>query len=265
MRRNALALLALLLPSVARAEPPSLHAYAASGLCLPAIAEAERGAKLPARLLRSIALVESGRADPTTGRVAPWPWTVNAAGTGRFYASKEKAVAAVRSLQAGAVRSIDVGCAQVNLLHHPGAFASLDSAFDPRTNAEYAARFLGALRASTGSWPLAAAAYHSSTPEIGHGYARKVMAIWPDAGRHGSLPPPPGGGAPPRPAADYSAYTPEFAARLRRMDQDRARSTRGGTAAGPVWIDRPPEPALLRPQGSRRTAARGRLPRRAPG
>ena len=90
------------------------------------------------------------------------------------------------------------------------------------------------------------------------------MAIWPDAGRHGGLPPPPGGCAPPRPAADYSAYTPEFAARLRRMDQDRSRAAMqagaggpgpvGAAAAGPVWIRRPPEPVAVLPPGSRRMA-----------
>ena len=258
--RRALAVLALLLPSLARADPPPSPARAAGELCLPAVAAAERAGSLPARLLRSIALVESGRADPITGRVVPWPWTINAAGTGRFYASKEEAVAAARSFQANGVGSIDVGCAQVNLLHHPGAFASLDSAFDPKANAEYAARFLNALRAGTGSWPLATAAYHSLTPALGHVYAQKVMAIWPDAGRHGPWPAP--GGAAPRLGVDYSIYTPEFAARLRRMDQDRERRTRGG-ATGPVWIDRPPGPAPQPPSRSRRTAAQD--PRRAPG
>ncbi len=38
--RHALAVLALLLASVARAEPPSFHAEAAGGLCLPAIGAA---------------------------------------------------------------------------------------------------------------------------------------------------------------------------------------------------------------------------------
>ena len=258
--RRGLAVLVLLLPALARAGPSSGPDATPAALCLAAIDEAERGAKLPARLLRSIALVESGRADPATGRVAPWPWTINAAGTGRFYASKEEAVAAARSLQASGIRSIDVGCAQVNLLHHPDAFASLDHAFDPGANAEYAARFLKALRGG-GNWPPAVASYHSSTPQIGHEYAQRVRAVWPAADRYGPWPPP-GSAAASRPSVDYSIYTPEFAARLRRMDQDRAvRAPRGPT--GPVWGAGPPEPTPPRPSGVRRAAARD--PRRAAG
>ena len=46
--------------------------------------------------------------------------------------TRQQAVAAVQALQARGVRSIDVGCLQVNLMYHPIAFASLDDAFDPR-------------------------------------------------------------------------------------------------------------------------------------
>ena len=37
---------------------------------------------------------------------------------------------------------MDVGCMQVNLYHHAHAFSSLDNAFDPQSNVDYAARFL---------------------------------------------------------------------------------------------------------------------------
>ncbi len=50
-----------------------------------------------------------------------------------------KAVAAMR---AAGMQSIDVGCMQINLRAHPAAFASIDDAFDPAANADYAARFL---------------------------------------------------------------------------------------------------------------------------
>jgi hypothetical protein len=65
---------------------------------------------------------------------------------------------------------------QVNLMNHPNAFASLDEAFDPGANAHYAARFLNALYAASGSWVQATAAYHSETPAIGADYQRRVMA-----------------------------------------------------------------------------------------
>ena len=133
---------------------------------------------MPDRLLDSIAVVESGKRDPVSGAVYPWPWTINAEGIGHWYDSKAEAIAAVQALQARGVRSIDVGCMQVNLSFHPEAFASLDMAFDPMTNAAYGARFLQQLFNQTNAWPLAVAAYHSFTPDIGADYAKKVLAAW---------------------------------------------------------------------------------------
>ena len=131
----------------------------------------------------AIGLVESGRRD-ADGRSGAWPWTINAEGYGRHFASKAEAVAAVQDMRARGVRSIDVGCMQVNLMHHPAAFASLDDAFDPALNARYAARFLNQLRAQTGSWPRAVAGYHSFTPDLGERYAAKVLAAWPGGQDH---------------------------------------------------------------------------------
>ena len=107
--------------------------------------------RMPARLLGAIAEVESGRLDER-GNLRPWPWTINAEGRGQFFASKQQAIDAVRTLQLQGVRSIDVGCMQVNLMHHPSAFASLDEAFDPTANAQYAARFLNTLYGMSQSW-----------------------------------------------------------------------------------------------------------------
>ena len=168
-------LLAALLafPAVARADlPPS-----PSALCRTAIAAAERSSGVPDRLMQSIGVIESGRRDEIGG-VSAWPWTLNAEGVGAYFATKAEAIAAVTALRARGVRSIDVGCMQVNLMYHGDAFASLDEAFDPGANARYAARFLNRLMVQTGSWPGATAGYHSLTPDIGAGYARKVLAVW---------------------------------------------------------------------------------------
>jgi hypothetical protein len=64
-------------------------------------------------------------------------------------------------------------------MHHPDAFANLEDAFDPSRNADYAARFLTALHDQTGSWPAAAGAYHSLTPDLGRTYLRQVLEAWP--------------------------------------------------------------------------------------
>lgn len=167
-------------PSAATA--PS--AVSAADLCRPAIAAAERAHGIPHALLLAIGRVESGRRDPETGRFGPWPWTINAEGTGQHFPTKEAAIAAVRALQARGVRSIDVGCMQVNLHHHPHAFASLEEAFDPARNADYAARFLVDLQARANSWTQAAAHYHSHTPELAEAYKRRVLAAWPEETRH---------------------------------------------------------------------------------
>ena len=162
----------------ARPAPIPVSIPPASALCRAAVLQAERAGHIPERLMDAIALVESGRRDPVSGAVYPWPWTINAEGTGHYYESKMEAIAAVKALQARGVASIDVGCMQINLMHHPNAFASLDMAFDPVANANYAARFLRDLYNQTYAWPLAAAAYHSQTPDIGADYARRVLAAW---------------------------------------------------------------------------------------
>jgi hypothetical protein len=131
-------------------------------------------------LLSAIGRVESGRRDPGTGAWGAWPWTINAEGQGSYFDNKADAIKAVQALQARGVRSIDVGCMQVNLMHHPNAFPSLDMAFEPAVNADYAARFLVGLHDQTGDWTKATANYHSAWPPEGEPYAAKVMAVWPE-------------------------------------------------------------------------------------
>ena len=156
---------------------PSLAMRPDAELCRAAIGMTERMTGVPDRLMQAVSVMESGRRD-ADGTVWPWPWTINVEGVGEVYESKREVIAAVQRHQAAGARSIDVGCMQVNIKHHPEAFASLDEAFDPLANARYAAKFLQQLLAQTGSWPRAVAGYHSLTPDIGGEYARKVLAIW---------------------------------------------------------------------------------------
>jgi hypothetical protein len=150
----------------------------ASALCERAISGAEATGRTPPGMLAAIGQVESGRPDPRSGRMRAWPWTIDADGVGQFFATKAQAIAAVGALQARGVRSIDVGCMQVNIMYHPDAFSSLGQAFDPAANTAYAVRFLNTLYRRTGSWPKSIAAYHSDTPQIAADYQRRVLATW---------------------------------------------------------------------------------------
>lgn len=151
---------------------------AAALTCTAAGNAAEQAASLPANMLVSIGMVESGRADPVTGRVAPWPWTVNVDGAGHYFENKGDAVAFTRLAESSGAGDVDVGCFQISLQNHPDAFASLDDAFDPAENANYAAAFLTQLKAQSGSWDSAIADYHSATPDLGLPYQRRVLAAW---------------------------------------------------------------------------------------
>lgn len=176
MRVSALASLLVLLAPAAVAQEVTVATMAPS--CLGAAATVETEWKLPLGMLAAIGRVESGRQNPLTKRVEPWPWTINSAGTDRYHANLQDALADVTREQAAGVRSLDVGCFQINLMYHPTAFASLEEAFDPLANARYAARFLTMLRSDAGSWDLAIARYHSAVSDIGEPYRQRVMATW---------------------------------------------------------------------------------------
>jgi Transglycosylase SLT domain len=157
--------------------------------CRGAAGMAEREAGLPTGLLLAIGKIESGRANPATGEIDPWPFTTNLRGAGRVFASSQEAVAWVEAQQAVGSRAIDVGCFQVDLQFHPSAFATLQEAFDPLSNARYAARFLTELHARTGSWPEAVALYHSAEPSLGLFYRSQVFAAWGSGGAGFDRPP----------------------------------------------------------------------------
>ena len=161
-----------------------------SAQCLSAVAAAERNHGIPSGLLAAIAQIESGRRDPASGLSRPWPWTLNVEGRGYFFQSSSEAIRAVTDFQALGIRSIDVGCMQVNLMYHASAFPTLDAAFDPATNAEYAAGFLANLFSQTGDWSKAAAAYHSATPALGAEYQQRVFAVWTKQGTQDPTPTP---------------------------------------------------------------------------
>lgn len=140
-------------------------------------AEEQRNA-IPSHLLAAISSTESGRWHSGLGLALPWPWTINVEGKGYYFDSKAEAIAKTTALMKAGQRSIDVGCMQVNLMHHPAAFASLEDAFDPSKNVAYAAKFLRANYNGSGDWVKATAAYHSRTAIYGRQYLGQIERSW---------------------------------------------------------------------------------------
>ncbi len=164
-----LALLLLLSPN------PGHAAADGAALCERAAAEAARITGVPLDVMRTITLVETGRRSNRSLR--PWPWTVNLAGKGYWFGTRDEAMTFTESALQQGVRSFDVGCFQLNYRWHGQAFGSVREMFDPYANALYAARFLQDLYRETGSWTEAAGAYHSRTPKFSARYMERFTRI----------------------------------------------------------------------------------------
>ncbi len=149
-----------------------------SELCTTALRAAEQRYGTPPGLLASIAKAESGRPIVSMTDIRPWPWTIDADGTGLFLDSKPAALAWMRA-QGARHSFVDVGCMQVDLHFHPRAFASPDEAFDPTANVDYAARLLSELYRGEagGNWDVAVGLYHSHTPMLAALYRERVALI----------------------------------------------------------------------------------------
>ncbi|NKB44850.1 MAG: tetratricopeptide repeat protein [Alphaproteobacteria bacterium] len=161
----------------------SIGSAADALVCQRNVQSNERLQRIPQGLLAAISLVESGRGVGPGGSTVAWPWTINAAGEGQYFDTKEEAIAATRQLIEDGLRSIDIGCMQINLRYHPDAFASIEQAFDPARNVAYGASYLRQLHRLQGSWPKAVERYHSSEDGRRAEYREKVISTWRDDAR----------------------------------------------------------------------------------
>jgi hypothetical protein len=163
--------------------------------CDTAAAAASARTGVPLAILRSITRAETGRApDGRPGSPAePWPWTVQSGGRGHWFASRDAAAAHAAALLEGGETNVDVGCFQLNIHWHGGAFASLDQMLDPQANADHAAAFLAELQREFGDWRTAAGAYHSRDPDRAEAYVRRLETL------HAATGPAPAPAEPPRP------------------------------------------------------------------
>lgn len=145
-------------------------------ICDQAALTAARETGVPRDILRALTRTETGRG--RGGKLQPWPWTLNVAGKGYWFAEKSKAKEFVESTLGKGSKNFDVGCFQINFRWHGHAFRDLSAMLDPTENALYAANFLLKLYKETGTWPDAAAAYHSRTPKYADRYKVRFERIY---------------------------------------------------------------------------------------
>ncbi|WP_193092069.1 lysozyme family protein [Halomonas colorata] len=133
---------------------------------------------VPPEILYAVALNES-KVSLEQG-VRPWPWTLNIAGKGYHFETRDEACDVLfRSVFDTQV--IDVGIAQLNIRWQPQLFGAGNrfvdycDALDPYANLEEAARLLRQHYDASGDWLIAAGRYHR--PAGGEPAARYRRAI----------------------------------------------------------------------------------------
>lgn len=143
--------------------------FGATSDCPTLIAHTEVRRNIPRGLLMAIALTESG----TGGN--PSPYAMNIAGRTHFARSGQEMANIISSNWSRGVRSIDVGCMQINLKYHGANFARLTDLLNSTTNVEYGASYLIKLATETGSWKDAVMSYHNkNNPKRRAWYGCKV-------------------------------------------------------------------------------------------
>ncbi len=136
----------------------------------------EEAYAIPKSTLHAIGITESGKYIKKKGIIA-WPWTININGKGYQFPTKQKAVMAAKFLKQSGYNSFDVGCMQINMMHHEDAFDSLEDAFEPEKNVAYGGYFLSNLKEQLGSWKKAVGYYHNANPSFHIPYQKKVYSF----------------------------------------------------------------------------------------
>ncbi|MDQ7759014.1 transglycosylase SLT domain-containing protein [Xanthomonas sontii] len=121
------------------------------------IAAAQSG--VPSSVLYAVALQESGTR--LRGRLVPWPWTLNVAGTPQRHATRADACLALRSaLRDTPAERIDVGLGQVNAGYHAHRVQRPCALLDPYRNLGIAAEILHEQHRPGEDWLAAVGRYH---------------------------------------------------------------------------------------------------------
>lgn len=125
----------------------------------PAYQLAAHDAGIPSAILFAVALQESGLM--LHGRLVPWPWTLNIAGTGYRYATREESCAALhRALKRVPAIHVDAGLGQVNLGFQAGRFGQPCELLNPYLNLAITASILRERHDPGEDWLIAVGRYH---------------------------------------------------------------------------------------------------------
>ena len=148
-------------------------------MCEQAAAKYEKTFNIPPGLLRAIATQESGKMVLAAKRRVSWPWTINVAGQGYYFSTKEKALQSLDyHMRDRGIESVDVGCMQINMKYHGSHFSGVREAIAPDANIRYAANFLRRRYEIRGNWIDAVSDYHNNRREVGGAYMKKVLVLW---------------------------------------------------------------------------------------
>lgn len=135
--------------------------------------------QVPASLLLAISYQESVL-KLESGRVSPWPWTINHRGKPYRFKSITDAAAACQKLHDAKDYMFDVGLGQVNWRWHRQRFgADCYQAFIPSINLNKSAEILKEERQRSKTWLEAAGRYHHpSNKTFAQRYRKGVYRYW---------------------------------------------------------------------------------------
>ncbi len=134
---------------------------------------------IPYTMLYAVAMAESGVGTNDKGTRRPWPWTLNVAGHGHVYPSREVAWNALNAFIAQGERSIDIGLMQVNWRYHEDKLRDTWHALDPYFNLRVGAGILRQCFEQRGDWWEGVGCYHApSNPVRARRYRSRVVGHW---------------------------------------------------------------------------------------
>jgi hypothetical protein len=132
---------------------------------------------IPPAILYAIACQESGRAAPGLP-LQPWPWTLNVAGRGYYYASHTEVWDGLSRHVERRPANVGVGLMQVTWPYNLHVLTDLYLVIEPQENLRVAAHILAERQRAAGDWWTAVGWYHSRTPALAARYRASVRRHW---------------------------------------------------------------------------------------